>query len=309
MVSRSILKMCNMETGYIPGIMVSGYGGFYQVRLGDGRVIVCRARGRLKREFGGIFAGDMVEITIVSGNDGVIERILPRHNYLLRPKIANVDQAVLVMAAHDPDYDLFLLDKMILISLQKGIKPLICFNKSDLANDGELSLLVEVYARAEIDCLLISAKQNKGIDELAAKLSQGVSVLAGQSGVGKSSLLNRLLPGYEAQIGEISTKLQRGKHTTRYVTILPLANGLGMIADTPGFSLLDMPEEIDDRKLPDLYADFKALGVCRFDGCLHDKEPDCLVKQAVSEGIINRDRYQRYLQILNELRTREVKYR
>ncbi|MEG1998118.1 MAG: ribosome small subunit-dependent GTPase A, partial [Clostridiales bacterium] len=193
------------------GMVVAGYGGFYQVQIADGAVIICRARGRLKQQYAGIYVGDQVEISIISGTDGVLENILPRKNQLLRPKIANVSQAVLVQAAREPAYDLYLLDKMLVVAGLQGIKPLICFNKADLAAPGELEQIAAVYRCAGYVCCGVSALSGAGIADLLCYFGEGITVLAGPSGVGKSSLLNQLVPGMTAKTGEISVRLQRGK--------------------------------------------------------------------------------------------------
>lgn len=293
------------------GIVTSGFGGFYQVRLSEGRIVNCKPRGRLKQRFAKIYAGDLVELSLNTDGTGVIETIEERRCCLSRPNIANVDQMLIVLSWRLPDYDLLLLDRMLVISRRLGIEPLICFNKIDLLAAGEeerLARLRSVYGQAGYGFYAFSAASGTGIDALRARLRQGLTVMAGPSGVGKSSLLNCLIPGEQAEVGAVSDRLRRGRHTTRYTRILPLPDG-GMIADTPGFFVVELPDDLDAAELAQYYADFQLDELCRFEGCLHENEPDCAVKKAVEAGEIDRERYQRYLRLLTEIREREVKYR
>ena len=296
----------------LSGMVVSGYGGFYQVRLEGGQVVNCKPRGRLKKEFSKIYSGDKVEISFTPEDNGVIETIAPRRVLLPRPNIANVDRLLLVLAWTMPDFDLLLADRMLVIAARVGVAPILCFNKIDLlpeANSSDLAALCQVYEAAGVPVLAISATENVGIDQVRKVLADGITVMAGQSGVGKSSLLNRLLPEEKAETGEVSDRLRRGKHTTRYTRILPMdEQGKGFIADTPGFFTLDLPCDLEEKELASYYPEFRAASACRFDGCIHDKEPDCGVKQAGAAGGIDKGRYQRYLRLLQEIREREVRY-
>ncbi|NLF80313.1 MAG: ribosome small subunit-dependent GTPase A [Clostridia bacterium] len=295
----------------LQGIIISGFGGFYQVRLEDGRIINSKPRGRLKQRFDKIYAGDVVELSLAGDGAGIIETIAERRRSLNRPHIANVDQILIVLSWRLPDYDLLLLDRMLIISRRLGVEPLICLNKLDLLAAGEeeqLSRLQSVYEQAGYAFYAFSATHGEGIDALRVRLRQGLTVMAGPSGVGKSSLLNILIPGEQAEVGAVSERLRRGRHTTRYTRILPLPNG-GMIADTPGFFIVELPEGMKPEELAAYYADFQRDEPCRFEGCLHENEPDCAVKDAVNAGEIDRERYQRYLRLLTEIREREVKYR
>jgi len=293
------------------GIVVSGYGGFYQVRLTGGHTVDCKPRGRLKKEFSKIYVGDRVEIELLTDGTVMIESIGPRTSCLSRPNVVNIDRLLIVLAWAMPEYDLLLLDRMLVIAQKAGIKPLVCFNKIDLLKDEDMKRLVKiktVYEQAGFPFFTLSAINDQGICELRAHLARGISVMAGQSGVGKSSLLNRLLPEENAQVGEVSDRLRQGKHTTRYTRILPLPCEEGYITDTPGFSIIDLPGDFTAGELPMYYPDFHLKNACRFDGCLHDKEPDCAIKEAVESGKIDQQRYQRYLRLLAEIQEKEVRY-
>lgn len=294
------------------GTILKGVGGFYDVYLTDSKeIIICKLRGKLRLGEEGIIAGDYVEVSGNSDGQCMIEKIMARKNRLKRPKVANLDQAFLVLAARDPCPDWLLLDKMLVTALFNGIKPLICFNKCDLL-DGpaldEISSVLNKYAKGGFTVIYASSKDLSGISPIYELLKDHISVLAGPSGVGKSSLLNALFPSLGLTVGEVSNRLKRGKHTTRHVEIWPLEHDI-LVADTPGFSLLDMPTELKAADLCKYYPEFDLEASCRFDGCLHDKEPDCAVKEAVENRIIDSERYLRYLKLLNELRDREEVYR
>lgn len=296
------------------GTVISGFGGFYQVRLSMERVVECKPRGRLKKTHDKIYPGDQVEISLLSDGAGMIESIGSRRTALRRPNIVNFDRILIVLAWTLPDYDLLLLDRMLVMADQAGVQPLICFNKIDLMRpeqQEEFQAIQDCYQQAGYRVLAVSTRQQESLQQLRAELGGGLSVLAGPSGVGKSSLINALLGREEAETGAVSDRLRRGKHTTRYATIMPLGRREedGFIADTPGFFILDFPDDFQPKALPLHYPEFALYPGCRFDGCLHHKEPDCMVKQAVSEEKINRQRYERYLRLLDDLQTREVKYR
>ena len=233
-----------MKAEELMGRVVAGFGGFYHVRLSDGRVLVCRGRGKLKKTHKSILVGDDVRISMLDGEgvllgnsdqkvEAMIEEIYPRRNQLHRPHICNIDQLVIVLAWHLPDYDLLLLDNMLLMARMAQVDVLICFNKTDLMlpeEQPQLELIRRAYGEAGCKVLTVSAELGRGVEELRHELSGRCSVFAGPSGVGKSSLLNLLLPDEHAQTGAVSERLLRGKHTTRYVRLLPLpddeANGI-----------------------------------------------------------------------------------
>ncbi len=314
--------MDELTKDWLPATVVSGYGGFYQaLPEGGGTAVNCRCRGRLKKSGGGIQIGDHVLISLLAEQGenevgGMIEQIMPRRNCLIRPHIANIDQAVIVLAWHLPDYDLLLLDRMLLMCRLAGVEAVVCLNKADLMlpqEEADLAAIRAAYAAAGCEVLAVSAAQGT-LGPLRELLSGKRSVLAGPSGVGKSSLLNCLLPTEYAETGMVSERLRRGRHTTRYVRLLPLSwdPAGGMLADTPGFFVLDAPAAVDQDMLPRLYPEYlrlqDAADGCRFDGCRHDREPGCAVRAAVAAGGLDEGRYQRYLRILHEIQTREVRY-
>jgi len=262
----------------------------------------CRLRGRFRREGQDVLAGDIVAFDVVdaAGYKGVVEEVLPRKNRLLRPPSANVDQALIVLAADTPPPDLWLLDRLLLMLLAEGIRPLLCWNKEDLAGPGDLEGLQAPYAAAGFAQATTCALDGSGADRLAVELAGRMSVLAGPSGVGKSSLLNMIDPRLALKTGEISQKLGRGKHTTRHVEWIPLAGG-GWVADTPGFSQIVLPAALTPEALAKYYPDFEPfVAQCRFRSCLHDQDRDCGVSAAVREGSLDGGRYRRYLTFLRE---------
>lgn len=301
------------------GRVIAGFGGFYEVLPQDASAAVsCKPRGRLRQAHEKILTGDLVQFSLLEDGSGMIEEILPRANQLLRPHIANVDQVVIVLAWRLPEYDLLLLDRMLLMCRLAGVETRLAMNKTDLMRADEAATLASLsatYAQAGCPVLTVSAEQAQGLAPLRAALQGKISVLAGPSGVGKSSLLNRLLPDVHAETSAVSDRLQRGRHTTRYVTLCPLPDdpAAGMLADTPGFFVLDAPSQISAADLPGLYPEYLQLfhseQGCRFDSCRHHQEPDCAIRAAVAEGRLDAGRYQRYLRILEEIQTREVKYR
>lgn len=280
------------------GVIVKAVGGFYFVRAGS-EVFRCSIRGKIKLETNHALVGDLVSFEITGDDEGVVGKILPRRNMLVRPPIANVDQAVVVMAAKQPDPAALLLDRFLIQVRAVEITPVICFNKFDLV-EGVDPELIPHYDGAGCPVLKVSAKTGRGIDDLRNLLKGRVNVLAGPSGAGKSSLLNALQPGLQLQTGEISRRLRRGKHTTRLVELLPLGGG-GLVADTPGFSSVSLPA-LDKEELSGLYPEFSHYaGRCRFNGCLHYREPDCAVKEAVASGLVSSLRYLNYQNLLQEL--------
>ncbi|MGI5891645.1 MAG: ribosome small subunit-dependent GTPase A [Bacillota bacterium] len=301
------------------GIVLWGYGGFYHVLLPND-YLLCKLRGIVKNSALGIYPGDKVRVSRLVksekphqekiSKEGMIEEVMPRKNQLQRPKVANVEQAILLLAAKDPKPDFLLLDRMLVMSAYNDVKPVICINKCDLLSGSEQELLIkelQPYRQARFPILLLSAKTGQNIDQLVDVLAGRFSVFAGPSGIGKSSLLNAINPELALPVGKISHRLQRGRHTTRHVKIMLLPRD-SLVADTPGFSLLDLPQELRIRDVKNYYPDFMELGPCRFDGCIHDQEPDCAIKEAHQKGIVSDGRYKRYLRLLSELREREERY-
>ncbi|VFU19096.1 GTPase involved in ribosome biogenesis [anaerobic digester metagenome] len=295
-----VSKLLTNSENLVEGIVLRGYSGHYYVH--DGREEwECSLRGRFRREKQQTFVGDRVLLRPGHGYKGVIERMLPRSSLLVRPPVANVDQAIIVFAVREPDPNPWLLDRFLVLVSTSGVKPLICFNKVDLTKDGQVELVSryrEIYP-----LVVISAKTGEGLELLRQALGGKVSVFAGPSGVGKSTILNALHPGLALKTAELSAKLKRGRHTTRHVELIALPRG-GFVADTPGFSSLDLPgirpEELSGH-FPEMDVYF---GKCRFNQCLHHQEPDCAVKGAVESGLINKERYFQYLEFLKELKER-----
>ena len=286
------------------GIILKGYGGFYYIKSGN-ETWRCRGRGRLRREQV-LLAGDWVLFTPLKEGEGIIESIKPRKNELPRPPVANVDQVINIVSLAEPMPDLKLLDRSLVLCELKKLEVLICFNKVDLVDEKKARQLMEIYQQAGYKTDLTSALYGNGLDLVCPHLAGKVSVLSGPSGAGKSTLLNALDPNLKLKTGEISKKLKRGKHTTRYVELLELCGGF--VADTPGFSNLELPpmrrEELG-RCFPEIH---QLSSQCRFVDCLHINEPDCGVKDALEKGMISTIRYQGYQQLLAEVIDKERIY-
>jgi len=286
----------------VKGIIVKGIAGFYYVRTDNG-IYECKARGIFKKNKVTPLVGDKVNINILSEDpkEGWIEEIEERNVELFRPAVANVDQAVIVFALKSPDPHLNLLDKIILLAEYSGLDLTICFNKADLIEgDAEFERYKAIYELAGYNVVMTSTKTGDGIEEVRDLLKDKISVFAGPSGVGKSSMLNVVQPGLELKTGEISEKIKRGKHTTRHTELIELEFG-GWVVDTPGFTSLDL-NFIDMAELADLFQEFREFeGHCRFNDCMHINEPDCAVKAAVDTGHIHQNRYDSYLYFYNNL--------
>ena len=280
------------------GTIQKALSGFYYVDTGVGEPIACRGRGKLRHQKQTPLVGDLVEITVTPEGSGMVDCILPRKNEFRRPMVANVDQMVIIASGAIPVTDPFLIDRMITIAEAKGCQPIICFNKCDLERADDL---VDVYRRAGFQTLQVSAETGEGIESLGEMLSGKVSAFTGNSGVGKSSILNALDPTFALQVGEVSEKLGRGRHTTRYVELFRLRGGL--VADTPGFSSFDVEqmEFIAKEELGKTFREFLPyLEQCRFVGCAHGKEKGCAVREGVESGKIARSRYQSYLRLYEQ---------
>jgi len=294
----------------IAGVLLKGYGGFYYVYAED-RVWECSLRGRFRVKDQDFLPGDGVEILPEDEDKATIEAVGSRRNVLSRPAIANVDQALLVFAMTSPKPDLNLLDRLLIQVAEAEIKPIIVFTKLDRyeaalsAGSEELSI-TDVYRQIGYTVFEVSNETGQGIEELKAHLVEKVSVLAGPSGAGKSSLFNALSPGKKLKTGEISLKSKRGRHTTRHVELMVCAGGL--VADTPGFSSLYLPN-MKRAELAGYFPEFcERLGQCRFNSCLHDKEPNCAIKAALETGDISAVRYEHYLIFLQEVIEAERRY-
>lgn len=281
------------------GMIVKGISGFYYVKT-ENIILECKARGKFKNKKITPLVGDMVEISLQNGGC-VIDDILPRKTELVRPPAANVDQAVVVFAAARPDPKYELLDRFLLLCEYNSLDVVICINKIDLADREEIDRMLLPYRDGGYMVLYTSTLTGKGIEELKGVLKDRITVFAGPSGVGKSSLLNSLQPSFSVKTGEISEKIGRGKQTTRHTELLELKDG-GYVLDTPGFSSLDI-DFIDKMELQQLFPEFSDfIDLCRFTGCSHVAEPDCAVKDAVSKKSINVSRYESYVRLFNELK-------
>ena len=279
------------------GRIIKGVGGFYTVLTEDGSRFTCRARGLFRKNGETPLPGDSVEFTVDRKGEGYLKTILPRRNELIRPAAANVDKLLIVVSASEPLPDLELADKLLLYCRAQGIEPVLVINKCDSGVSEQCARIMKEYDGAGITILAVSAETGYGMEELEKLVTGCTLCMAGQSAVGKSSLLNRML-GLDLKTGGLSQKTERGRHTTRHAELLETPSG-GLIADTPGFSMLESiplePEEI-----PRLYPEFSEHGGCRFLSCMHISEPDCEVKRAVAEGSISAERYARYVKIANE---------
>ena len=281
-------------TERIVGRIVRSLSGFYDVQTPEGTV-TCRARGILRKAGNSPLTGDMVEITVEKGR-GMVEKILPRKNHFIRPAVANVDALVVFAANVNPVTEPFLIDRVAAIAGDQNVPVYLCVNKCDL--DPAVDL-VRVYEHAGFPVICTSAETGEGVEALRALLEGKLTAFTGNSGVGKSSILNRLAPELKLETGEVSEKLGRGRHTTRHVELYRLGENT-YVADTPGFSSFDTDqmELILKENLQYAFPDFGSyLGKCRFDDCSHRREPDCAVRAAVEAGEIERSRYESYLKL------------
>lgn len=283
------------------GIIVKGIGGFYYVETADG-IYECRARGLFRKQKMTPLVGDKCTISVVDDKTGYVEQIQKRENSFVRPPVANIDHIYIVCAASSPSPLPILIDKLSVVAIKEGVTPSIVINKMDLKNE-DTEEIAQAYRKAGFNVYTVSAKTGEGISEIKSEMQGKISVFAGCSGVGKSSLLNKLFPEINQATGEISEKIRRGKHTTREVNLIKLSCG-GYIADTPGFSELEMAEMTDIEK-EDLFLYFpeieKFSGECNFRDCKHINEPGCSVKKAVEEEKISQLRYDNYKEIFKQL--------
>lgn len=288
------------------GIVLRGVGGFYRVLLDDGRMVDCRPRGRLRKDGTTLLAGDRVTVDLLPDGTGAVESVAPRRTQLRRPAVANIDQVVVVMALTDPPPNYLLLDRLLTVAEAAGLEPVLCWTKADLCTEDEIAAVVSPYREAGYPVIVTSTVTGRGIEELRAALHHHISTFAGPSGAGKSSLLNALDPALNRQTGEVSRKLGRGRHTTRLVELVPLPSG-GLVADTPGFSQLDVTT-IPKSELGRCMREFvRFASECRFPGCLHRAEPGCAVRAAVDAGEIHPRRYHHYLELLQEIEEWEAR--
>lgn len=279
------------------GRILRSLSGFYDVATENG-IVTCKARGILRKQRVTPLTGDLAQIT-VSGGKGMVEAILPRKNSFVRPAVANVDALVIFAANVNPVTEPFLIDRVAAIALSQGVEVILCINKEDL---DPAETLTGIYTRAGFPVIRTSAVTGEGIPELRSRIRGRITAFTGNSGVGKSSILNRLSPGLGLPTGEVSEKLGRGRHTTRHVELYDLGENT-FAADTPGFSSFDTDqmEWILTDDLPRAFPDFDGcLGHCQFRDCTHRKEPGCAVRKAVTAGKIEKTRYESYLRLFEQ---------
>ena len=289
---------------YDNGLILMGIGGFYEVETPDG-VFTCRARGIFRERGMTPLAGDHVKLTVSADGSGAVEEILPRRNVLARPPVANIDLIVIVASTCEPAPNTLIIDRMIAEAEAQGIEPAVAVSKTDLREGG---VLTGAYGGTGIRLFRVSPDETAGPDELRALLPGKITAFTGNSGVGKSTLLNRMFGGLSQQTGEISRKLGRGRHTTRRVELLKIPGG-GYVIDTPGFSSLDSDSSaaLTKENLAECFREFRPyLGQCRIASCSHTCEPGCAVLQAVRDGAVSRSRHESYVEIYREMKEKKA---
>ncbi len=284
----------------INGLIIKITGGFYYVEADD-RIYECKARGVFRKKGFTPLVGDYVVIDVPQG-DGYcsIDSVNERKNSLVRPALANLDTLVIVSSVVEPTVNTYIIDKMICAAVNKGIEPVVVFSKTDLQPCDEF---LEIYEKSKVKAIEYSSVTNKGIDEIKKVLEGKISAFSGNTGVGKSTLLNALFPTLELETGEISNKLGRGRHTTRTVELFKCFGGY--VADTPGFSTVDLDryELIRKEELQHCFPEFdEYIGECKFTSCAHTCEKGCAVIDAVNNGIISKSRHDSYVRMYNEVK-------
>lgn len=278
------------------GRIIKGIGGFYYVKAADNTIYECKARGVFRKDSIKPAIGDYVDILVENGK-GSIEKIYERNSYLIRPCVANIDILVIVVAAAEPDPNILLIDKLLVNAENAGIKPVIIINKTDVKSGEELC---DTYKKAGYPVILTSALNEDVKDVIIPYIKGKTSAFAGLSGVGKSTILN-LITDTDLETGEISDKIKRGRHTTRHVELLELKEG-GYVLDTPGFSSFEI-NQIKANELMHYFPEMSGVeNMCRFSGCLHINEPDCIIKEKVAMGEIPQSRYESYKELYNQLK-------
>ena len=292
------------------GKIIKGIAGFYYVHAaqaaGGAGIYECKAKGIFRKDNRKPLVGDDVEMDVLSEEEslGSIRELLPRHSELIRPAVANVDQALVIFSILSPNPNFNLLDRFLIMMGQQDIPCIICFNKQDLDKDSEGVRYREAYSDCGCETLTVSAREGVGIEELKSLLSDRTTVVAGPSGVGKSSIINCLQSETHMETGRISEKIQRGRHTTRHTELIAVGEGT-YILDTPGFSSLDL-FDLEKEDLSGYYPEFAWYEkYCRFGGCAHIHEPVCGVRDAVEQGSISRLRYDNYCRLYEELKNKK----
>lgn len=292
----------------IEGRIIKGIGGFYYVDTDNG-LYECRARGIFRKNKITPVVGDFVKISVVDEENkkGVVEEIAERETELVRPPIANVNKALIVFAVKNPTPHLSLLDRFIVLAERENLEIVIILTKIDLDDDNTFEKIKNIYEPCGYKVIGVSNLEKKNIDKVKEELKDNTVVFAGPSGVGKSSLLNEIDKNFKLKTGDVSDKIKRGKHTTRHAELFELEFG-GMVADTPGFSSLTL-DDIEDVDLKDYFIEFDNYDDCKFGSrCIHQNEPNCAVKEAVENGEIPKERYESYIQLLNEIRQGKRRY-
>ncbi len=292
------------------GKIIKGIAGFYYVHVVHSGIYECKAKGVFRNKKIKPLVGDNVEIEILDEENriGNIINIYDRENELIRPAVSNISQALVVFAIANPMPNLNLLDRFLVMMERNGIDTIICFNKIDLVDEEEILKLRDIYVKAGYHVMFTSTKENMGIEEVLRVIDGKTTAFAGPSGVGKSSLLNALIPEANSQTGEISEKIKRGKHTTRHTEIFNVSDDTYLM-DTPGFSSLYV-NDFEKEELKNYFREFiEYNNGCRFTGCVHVNEPDCLVKEAVENGGINRSRYDNYILMYEEIKNKKSTWR
>lgn len=292
------------------GTIIRLQGGFYDVMTEEKQEIRCRARGNFRNRNISPVVGDDVDIQDQGDGTGYILAVDERSNHLVRPPIANIDQAFLLFSVKEPAFSFHLLDRFLVLIESKQVHPIIVLTKMDLLTEAELEPIqaaAALYRSIGYEVIETSTENGAGIEQIRGSFKDKTSVFAGQTGVGKSSLLNAVAPELELATGKISKSLGRGKHTTRHVTLITLADGL--VADTPGFSSLEFPEELEVEEMRWCFPEFvERHDDCKFRGCAHLNEPGCAVKAAVEAGEIASTRYENYVTFMAELNDRQRRY-